>query len=308
MRHFSLSIFQNSAFVIFLIFSVSLNSNLAFATESVPIPLRPGISQSNDKETFPECVSRDSICINLPSSQSIYVKTLKSKFETKWSLLTENNWIPVYVGLEYRRNANFNSIVKVIEVTGYELKLEISLDRENPAPNGYTKNPGSAQRSIASFQFRPEGESGGYPSSDDYYLNNDIGIFLWVAPPKAETQTNTQTKEVETLSQQPAPARFSILLNTPPTVKWPKSLVANVVAKGKGARFCIANFQDEFVSFQISAGQSKKILLKSSYREQSRFKVTVGCAGRKNWWGRSFDKRYSWSYAEVIATTSIAMT
>lgn len=308
MRHFSLSIFQKSAFIIVLIFSVSLNSNLAFASEYLPIPLRPGISQSNDKETFPECVSRDSICINLPSSQSIYVKTLKSKFETKWSLVSEEKFIPVYVGLEYKRNANFNSIVKVVDVTDYELNLEISLDRANPAPNGYTKNPGLSERVIASFQFRPEGETGSNPSSDDNYINNDIGIYLWVAPPKVEPTTSKENNEIEILNQRPMQSSFSIQLRTPPTVKWPKSVVANVVAKGKGTQFCIANFQDEFVSFQISAGQSKKILLKASYREQSRFKVTVGCAERKNWWGRVFDQRYSWSYAQVRATNTIAMT
>ena len=112
-------------------------------------------------------------------------------------------------------------------------------------------------------------------------------------------------------TESPVPAEpvFALKLNltTKAKINWGDQIVGIVKATGKGSGTCIAQFQEELVTFSLKAGQKKSIKFSPQYAENKKFALNVGCSPNPNWWGRVFDPRYSWYYAKAKTFKYVTM-
>ncbi len=96
-------------------------------------------------------------------------------------------------------------------------------------------------------------------------------------------------------------------MTTKAKINWGDQVVGFVRATGKGGGTCIAQFQEELVTFSLKAGQKKSIRFSPQYAENKKFALNVGCSPSPNWWGRVFDPRYSWNYAKAKTFKYVTM-
>ncbi len=130
---------------------------------------------------------------------------------------------------------------------------------------------------------------------------NRGGYFTFTRPVIAQP-----IKPKKSAPSQPV-SNVKISLTTKNKINWGDTVVGKVRATGSGTATCIAQFQEELVTFSIKAGQSKTIRIEPGYADNKKFAFNVGCGANANWWGRFFDPRYSWNYAYTKDFKNVTM-
>lgn len=127
------------------------------------------------------------------------------------------------------------------------------------------------------------------------------GQYTFARPVKVASKSKAPPTSIE--------PEFALRLNlsTKERINWGDEVVGIVKASGKGSGTCIAQFQEELLTFSLKAGQKKSFRFNPQYAENKKFALNVGCSPNSNWWGRVFDPRYSWSYAKVKTFKYITM-
>jgi hypothetical protein len=100
---------------------------------------------------------------------------------------------------------------------------------------------------------------------------------------------------------------LKLSVSTKSKINWGDQVVAVVKGSGSGRGTCVAQFQEELVTFSLKAGQTKTIRIDPQYAENRKFALNFGCGEKANWWGRFFDPRYSWNYASVKTFKYVTM-